>query len=64
MAEMITLREYLNELRDKLNRGMSAEVISHCRYILQNPHWHQHWDQKQKLGLEQTKQLLPRVIII
>ncbi|MBN1563219.1 MAG: hypothetical protein JXA10_05230, partial [Anaerolineae bacterium] len=35
MAETITLRAYLNDLNEMLERGGSAEVVSHCRYILQ-----------------------------
>jgi tetratricopeptide (TPR) repeat protein len=36
MAEMITLRAYLDELGAKLEQGSSTAVISHCRYILQH----------------------------
>ncbi len=36
MAEMITLRAYLNELESMLENESPTEVLSHCRYILQH----------------------------
>lgn len=36
MAEMITLRAYLDELGRMLEQEAPTEVISHCRYILQH----------------------------
>ena len=36
MAEMITLRAYLDELGRMLDQEAPTEVISHCRYILQH----------------------------
>jgi hypothetical protein len=48
MAETITLRAYLDEVKGKLERGATTEVISHCRYILQ--HFPQNVDTYRLLG--------------
>ena len=48
MAEMITLREYLDELGRMLEQDAPTEVISHCRYILQ--HFPQNVDTYRLLG--------------
>ncbi|RPI92356.1 MAG: hypothetical protein EHM39_13680, partial [Chloroflexi bacterium] len=36
MAETMTLRAYLDDVKRLLDRGAATEVISHCRYILQH----------------------------
>jgi tetratricopeptide (TPR) repeat protein len=36
MAEMITLRAYLNELESMVENESPTEVVSHCRYLLQH----------------------------
>jgi tetratricopeptide (TPR) repeat protein len=36
MAETITLRAYLDDVNNLLERGAATETISHCRYILQH----------------------------
>ena len=36
MAETITLRAYLNDLRGMVENESPTEVVSHCRYILQH----------------------------
>lgn len=48
MAEMITLRAYLDELGRMLEQEAPTEVISHCRYILQ--HFPQNVDTYRLLG--------------